>query len=107
MGKVTTAGNDLAAEKFEGSLAASASGAWCSLNGPFNILLAGSWAGSVALEVSADGGTTVVPAQYADGSAVAFTANGHQVAASAVERGMLYRLTRGAGTGTLTWRLSR
>jgi hypothetical protein len=107
MGRSLPANKDDAQEVGEGTLAAAASGAWVPLSGPFNILLWGTWTGAVALEVSADGGTTAVSCQYADGSAVTFSANGHQVARGAVEASMVYRLTRGAGTGTLSWRLSR
>jgi hypothetical protein len=89
------------------ALAAAAPGQWTELDGPFNIVLSGMWTGLVALECSFDGGTTAVPCMLADGQPVTFGGNGQHVASEAVEAGILYRLVRGAGTGTLNYRLSR
>ena len=107
MAQETAGAVDQSSQRATGDLGAATAGPWVVLDGPFNILLTGIWTGSVALEASFDGGTTVVPCMYNDGTAVTFSANGHWVAPFATERGMVYRLNRGAGTGTMTWRLSR
>jgi hypothetical protein len=107
MAKRTTGGEDLRLQGGSGSLAATTAGDWVELDGAFNIFMSGTWTGPVALECSPDGGTTAFACEYSDGSPVVFTSNGQLVAPDATEKGMLYRLNRGAGTGTLVWRLSR
>ena len=98
---------DAASQRAAGTLTANAVTPWVALDGPFNAFLGGPFTGPVALECSPDGGTTAFPCLFADGSPVVFTAPGHYRASEAGETNMNYRLNRGAGTGTATWRLSR
>lgn len=100
-------GGDNAIQRGSGSLVAGTPGDWVELDGPFNLFLAGTWTGPVALECSPDGGTTVYACEYSDQTPITFSTNGQVVASGAVERSMLYRLNRATGTGTTLWRMSR
>jgi len=108
MARTSPGASEDAVQSGGGTLAAATAGPWVALDGAFNIALWGAgWTGPVALECSFDGGTTVIACQYSDQSPIVFNTNGQVVAPAAVERSVVYRLNRGAGTGTLNWRLSR
>ena len=67
---------------------------------PFNITVAGTWTGTWWVEVSADG------SNWANctigGLPASFSTNGFFVAPNVFQKGLVYRVTRGVGTGTLT-----
>jgi hypothetical protein len=75
--------------------------------GDFNITLYGTFAASVALEKTFDGGTTWVQAAFSDGTVVQFTAP-TSGAWSETEPGVAYRLRCTSYTsGTVAWRISQ
>lgn len=75
---------------------------WVKLHGDFNISILGTWAGTVTVQRSFDGGVT-------PGDVEAFTANTEKVSNS-FENGVMYRLGFKAGeytSGTANVRLSQ
>ena len=89
------------------TLAASGSSPSFQFSAPFNLTLSGTWAGTVAVEASVDGGATFVNCVMPDGSPSAFTINGFYPAVNVFQNGVLYRLTFPRTSGTLVWTLSR
>ena len=90
---------------YSGSLAATGSSDGIRLSERFNVILSGTWVGSVALESSADSGTTWVNCLTADAAANAFTTNGHFVVPNVVGDALLFRLTFTRTSGTVAWRI--
>lgn len=90
-----------------GSLAATGSTPAFAISKPFNLTLAGTWVGSVAVEASTDNGGTFVNCVMPDGSPSAFTTNGMRPAPNVFQEGVLFRLTFTRTSGTVEWRLSR
>jgi hypothetical protein len=108
MGKRNTTANDEAVEVLSGSFAATGTSAARALWNAFNIVLWGTFVGTVNVERSFDGGTTFVPvARDTTGTAMSFTAPA-SLAVSEPERGVLYRLNCTAWTsGSISYRLSQ
>jgi hypothetical protein len=108
MGKRNTVANDEAVEVLSGSFAATGTSASRALWSGFNIVLWGTFVGTVNVERSFDGGTTFVPvARDSAGTAMTFTAPG-SLSISEPERGVLYRLNCTAWTsGSISYRLSQ
>ena len=90
---------------YSGSLAATGSSDGIRLSEPFNVILSGTWVGSVALEASGDSGATWVNCLTTDGVANGFTTNGHFVAPNVVGDALLFRLTFTRTSGTVNWRI--
>lgn len=89
-----------------GTLAASGATDWFQLSEPFNIMLWGTWSGSVAVERKAPDGSAI-NCVMPDGTPSAFTANGVIAAPNVWERGAEYRLNATMSSGSLNWRISR
>lgn len=67
MGKPNADAGDHAIKVVSGSLDATGSGDWTTMDGPFHIVISGTWVGSWALEASMDGGTTALNCVMPDG----------------------------------------
>lgn len=108
MGKRSTAANDEALEVLGGTFAATGTSTAKALWGDFNVAIWGTFAATVAVERSFDGGTTFVPvARDTSGTAASFTA-ATSLSISEPEKGVLYRLNCTAYTsGTVNYRLSQ
>lgn len=108
MGKRSSNANDEAVEVLSGSFSAIGISAGKALWGDFNIVLWGTFVGTVTVERSFDGGTTFVPvARDTSGTAASFTAP-TSLSISEPEKGVLYRLNCTAYTsGTASYRLSQ
>ena len=87
-----------------GTLATGESSAGYPIWFPFNVLVSGTWAGTWWVEVSADNGVTWASCNV--GNAEPFTTNGFFVAPNVFQKGLLYRVTRGPGTGTMSFTVS-
>lgn len=87
-----------------GTLAASASSAGYPIWFPFNILISGTWSGQWWIDASDDNSAWYVCTQ--GGAPALFSSNGFFVAPNVFQKGLLYRVSRGAGTGTLAWKLA-
>jgi hypothetical protein len=75
--------------------------------GDFNISLWGTFAGTVTLERSFDGGSTWLPVTYIDGSAISWTAPISTTFAEP-EAGVSYHFNCTSYTsGTVSWRISQ
>jgi len=71
---------------------------------PFNILVSGTWSGQWWVDVSNDNSAWYVATQ--GGSPALFSSNGFFVAPNVFQKGLLYRITRGPGTGTMSFTVS-
>ena len=67
---------------------------------PFNVTIAGTWTGTWSVEVSHDGSNWANCTS--GGLPSSFSTNGFFVAPNVFQKGLLYRVTRSAGTGTMT-----
>ena len=92
---------------YSGSLAATGSTIGYRIAEGCNIVLSGTWVGSVAVEALPDGGTAWVNCLQADGSANAYTTNGLIVLPNVFGDGTQFRLTFTRTSGTVEWRLYR
>jgi hypothetical protein len=108
MGKRSTTANDEAVEVLSGTFAATGTSTPKALWGDFNVVIWGSFVGTIAVERSFDGGTTFVAvARDTSGTAATFTA-ATSLSISEPEKGVLYRLNCTAYTsGTANYRLSQ
>lgn len=108
MGKRTTTATDEALDVLTGTLAATGAGAAKPFHHDFNVSLWGTFAGTVQVERSFDGGTTFVPvSKDTSGSIATYTAPCSIICAEP-ELGVLYRVNCTAYTsGTINYRLSR
>lgn len=70
---------------------------------PFMFALAGTWAGTVALEVSGDFGATWHNCLMPDGTASAFATNGARSVPNVYGRDAIFRLNPSLASGTLQW----
>lgn len=92
---------------YSGSLAATGSTEAYRISEAFNVVLTGTWAGSVAVEALPDGGSTWVNCLQFDGAANAFTTNGHFVLPNIAGDSTQFRLTFTRTSGTVEWRIYR
>jgi hypothetical protein len=108
MGKRSTTANEEALDVLSGTLTAVGASASKPLHHDFNVSLWGTFAATVQVERSFDGGTTFVPvSKDASGTTAAFTAP-CSIICDEPELGVLYRLNCTAYTsGTVNFRLSR
>lgn len=87
-----------------GTLTTGASSAGYPIWFPFNVTVSGTWTGTWWVEVSSDGSNwsncTI------GGAPAAFSSNGFFVAPNVFQKGLVYRITRSAGTGTLSYTIS-
>lgn len=88
-----------------GSLASAESSTGYPIWFPFNIAIGGTWTGTWGLEVSLDGGSTWFNCTYG-GAPSAFTGNGFTPVPNVFQKGALFRITRSAGTGTMTYQIT-
>lgn len=88
-----------------GTIASAAASAWYPIWFPFNLLISGTWSGTWAVEVSADNGATAANCTIG-GIPSSFSTNGFFVAPNVFQKGLLYRIARSAGTGTLAYTIS-
>lgn len=90
-----------------GTLDATGSGSGQVIADPFYLVLSGTWVGSVALEASADSGSTWVNCLLPDGTANAFTTNGYIAVPNVFGRSTQWRVTFTRTSGTVAWRMFR
>jgi hypothetical protein len=88
-----------------GSLAASASSDSIAIYAPFTIEIAGTWTGTWSVEASTDNNATFQSCVLPDGSPSAFATNGFWDVPNIRVPGVVYRIARSDGTGTLDWRI--
>jgi hypothetical protein len=106
MGIDSNSGADLATVFRNFTLTGSTAGPWVpGLMGSFNIVLAGTWSGSIVLEESYDNGTTAVPSTNTSGLPASMNSNGGYSATN-TEPGVLHRLRPVGITGSCSARLS-
>jgi len=86
-----------------GTLAGGASSAGYPIWFPFNVTVSGTWTGTWWVENSPD---NVAWANCNVGNVSPFATNGFVVAPNVFQKGLLYRITRSAGTGTLAFTIS-
>lgn len=106
-GKPCTTCTDQATTLTSGTFTGTGNGTSTVFVGQFNLELSGTWAGTVVLERSFDGGTTFVSAAMdTTGTAATYTANVSIVVFES-EPGVIYRVRCSAYTsGTIAYRLS-
>lgn len=106
-GKPCTTCTDLAQIAVTGTFTGTANGTSAQFYGVFNLELSGTWAATVVLERSFDGGTTfVAAARDTSGTAASYTAN-VSIVVNEPEPGVIYRVRCSAFTsGTVAYRLS-
>jgi hypothetical protein len=107
MGKLSSVHADLAQFAAEGAFSSVGSGPWLNIGGAeFNVVVWGSFVGSLSGEYSFDGGTVAMPVIGADGSEFVLTSPGAWLLKQP-EPGVLFRLRCTAITaGTASWRVS-
>ena len=88
-----------------GTIEAEASSAWYPIWFPFNILVTGEWSGDWVVDVSSDNGATSAPAT-AGGTPATFNTNGFYPCPNVYQKGLLFRITRGVGSGTMNYTIS-
>ncbi len=86
-----------------GTLAAGASSGGYPIWYPFNLLISGTWTGSWWVDVSDDNAAWFTAT--AGGAPATFSGNGFFVVPNVFQKGLLYRITRSTGTGTMAYKL--
>ena len=90
-----------------GTLDASGQTPGHAMGGPCVVVLGGTWTGSAAIEVSADGGTTWANALLPDGTANAFTVAGAIALPNIYGPDLLVRINWTRISGALAWVFTR